>query len=181
MERLALGEEQAWYEWLNGPYASRLKDHIRRKVEDIAYYADAEDVFSEVTLALYISLRYRNARPNSLMAYARAIAKRIVIDSLRRQSVRKRHDSRNFVQDRYEEQYNRVETRLDAKRLLKEARRTGLLSSRECQILEMFHLQELTDAEIARILGMPVNTVKSQRTRAKEKLFRLARAKGYSL
>jgi RNA polymerase sigma-70 factor (ECF subfamily) len=125
--------------------------------------ADAEDAVQEVFVDVWRSASRFDPAQGSEKVFVATIARRRLIDRIRRSRMNSRMDTEESLEDlRYAFPGDEGEIRVDA-----EAAATVVAKLRPDQrkVLRMGLLEGMTHSEIARATGMPLGTVKTQMRR----------------
>lgn len=161
--RCLLGERTAFDDLIQR-WSGPLRRHLRRVVGDQEV---ADDLVQEVWLRVLQGLA-RLRDPSRFRSWLFGIAHRAVMDHLRgryAQGLPSDEDLADIPSDSPEE--GAAQAHMDIERGL------GLLPVTEREVVTLFHLEELSLAEVAAVLSIPVGTVKSRLHRARS-LLRLA-------
>jgi RNA polymerase sigma-70 factor (ECF subfamily) len=125
--------------------------------------ADAEDAVQEIFVDVWRSAARFDPAQGSEKVFVTTIARRRLIDRLRRSKMSHLHDSEDVLEDvRWAEPGNAGEIALEAERA---AAVVARLRPDQRNVLKMGLLQGMTHSEIARATGMPLGTVKTQMRR----------------
>ena len=170
IQRTLSGDETAFAS-LVGKYEKRVHAFVLRKVGD---FQDAEEVTQDVFLRAYDNLSKLRS-PDRFSGWLYVIANRVCVNWLRKQkpvmqslegmSVKEKE---TFFYSRYVSEQHQMKTSEalgDAvEKMLKR------LPKHERKVVRLYYLGGLRVAEIGRILGVPVNTIKSRLGRARRRL-----------
>lgn len=121
------------------------------------------DVFLEIIRDDFAALR-RFRGESSLHSYLTVIARRIVVRQLASwQTVNTEFEESDFadesnVREQFEDARDEIEQLLDC------------LDGNQRKLVELFHLQENSYADISKITGVPVNSIGPSLARAREKM-----------
>jgi len=125
--------------------------------------ADAEDAVQEIFIDVWKSAGRFDPAQGSEKVFVSTIARRRLIDRLRRTKMAHLHDSEEALEDvRWAEPGNEGEVSLEAERA---AAVVARLRPDQRNVLRMGLLEGMTHSEIARATGMPLGTVKTQMRR----------------
>jgi RNA polymerase sigma-70 factor (ECF subfamily) len=125
--------------------------------------ADAEDAVQEIFIDVWKSAGRFDPAQGSEKVFVSTIARRRLIDRLRRTKMNHLHDSEEALEDvRWAEPGNEGEVSLEAERA---AAVVARLRPDQRKVLRMGLLEGMTHSEIARATGMPLGTVKTQMRR----------------
>jgi RNA polymerase sigma-70 factor (ECF subfamily) len=121
--------------------------------------ADAEDATQEIFLDIWRSASRFDATQGSDKVFIAMIARRRLIDRLRKKSAEPPMDSVDTLETvAWSDPGTQSETSVEAEQA---ARAMAGLKPEQKQVLELALLQGMTQTEIAARLGMPLGTVKS--------------------
>jgi RNA polymerase sigma-70 factor (ECF subfamily) len=125
--------------------------------------ADAEEAVQEIFVDVWKSARRYDPSQGSEKVFVATIARRRLIDRIRRGRMNSRMDGEEALEDlRFAEAGNEGEIRVDAERA---ARVVARLRPDQRKVLRMGLLEGMTHSEIANATGMPLGTVKTQMRR----------------
>jgi RNA polymerase sigma-70 factor (ECF subfamily) len=125
--------------------------------------ADAEDAVQEIFVDIWRSAGRYDARQGSEKVFIATIARRRLIDRIRRGKLHGMHDSEEALEDiRWARPGDEGEVAAEAERAAKVVAR---LRPEQRKVLRMGLLEGMTHSEIARATGMPLGTVKTQMRR----------------
>jgi len=125
--------------------------------------ADAEDAVQEIFVDVWRSAARFDAAQGTEKVFVTTIARRRLIDRIRRSKMNSMMDSDEVLEDlRFAEPGNDGEIRVDAE---KAATVVAQLRPDQRKVLRMGLLEGMTHSEIARATGMPLGTVKTQMRR----------------
>jgi RNA polymerase sigma-70 factor (ECF subfamily) len=125
--------------------------------------ADAEDAVQEIFVDVWRSAARYDASQGTEKVFVTTIARRRLIDRIRRGRVNSMMDTEEVLEDlRYAEPGNGGEVRAEAERA---ARVVARLRPDQRKVLRMGLLEGMTHSEIAAATGMPLGTVKTQMRR----------------
>jgi RNA polymerase sigma-70 factor (ECF subfamily) len=125
--------------------------------------ADAEDAVQEIFVDVWRSAGRYDPSQGSEKVFVTTIARRRLIDRLRRSRMSHLHDSEDVLEDvRWAEPGNAGEVAVEAERAAEVVAR---LRPEQRRVLRMGLLEGMTHSEIARATGMPLGTVKTQMRR----------------
>lgn len=125
--------------------------------------ADAEDAVQEIFVDVWKSAGRFNPAQGSEKVFVTTIARRRLIDRIRRGRMNSMMDSDEALEDvRFAEAGNDGEIRVDAE---KAATVVARLRPDQRKVLRMGLLEGMTHSEIAKATGMPLGTVKTQMRR----------------
>jgi len=125
--------------------------------------ADAEDAVQEIFIDVWKSAGRFDAAQGSEKVFITTIARRRLIDRMRRGRMNHLMDSEESLEDlRWAEPGNSGEIRVEAERA---AAVVARLRPEQRKVLRMGLLEGLTHTEIATATGMPLGTVKTQMRR----------------
>jgi RNA polymerase sigma-70 factor (ECF subfamily) len=125
--------------------------------------ADAEDAVQEIFIDVWRSAARFDSRQGSEKVFITTIARRRLIDRIRRGRMNAMMDGEEALEDvRFAEHGNHGEIRVEAERA---AAVVARLKPDQRQVLRMGLLEGLTHSEIASVTGMPLGTVKTQMRR----------------
>jgi len=164
VERIAAGDAQAVDECFD--HYGGLIWSIARRFSPV--YADAEDAVQEIFLAVWRSASRFDPQVASEAAFITTIAKRRLIDRLRRRS--RRLDSAPLGEDPGlvgQVTFHAVEVQEEAERV-----RTvmAMLREDERRVLEMSLMDGLTHSQISEVTSLPLGTVKTHARRGLNRL-----------
>ncbi len=125
--------------------------------------ADAEDAVQEIFVDVWRSAARFDAAQGSEKVFVTTIARRRLIDRMRRSRMNSFMDGQEMLDDlRFAEPGDGGEVRADAEQAAKVVAR---LRPDQCKVLRMGLLEGMTHSEIAGATGMPLGTVKTQMRR----------------
>jgi len=125
--------------------------------------ADAEDAVQEIFIDVWRSAPRFDASQGSVKVFITTIARRRLIDRMRRGRMARLSDPEEVLDDaRWAEPGNGGEIRVEAERA---AAVVARLRPAQRKVLRMGLLEGLTHSEIAKLTGMPLGTVKTQMRR----------------
>jgi RNA polymerase sigma-70 factor (ECF subfamily) len=125
--------------------------------------ADAEDAVQEIFVDVWRSASRFDAAQGSEKVFVTTIARRRLIDRIRRSRASGLHEGEEALEDlRFAEPGNGGEVRAEAERA---AMVVARLRPEQRKVLSMGLLEGLTHSEIAAATGMPLGTVKTQMRR----------------
>jgi RNA polymerase sigma-70 factor (ECF subfamily) len=125
--------------------------------------ADAEDAVQEIFIDVWRSAGRFDAAQGSEKVFITTIARRRLIDRIRRGKMNQMMDSVESLEDvKWAEPGNDGEVRVEAERA---AAVVARLRPDQCKVLRMGLLEGMTHSEIATATGMPLGTVKTQMRR----------------
>jgi RNA polymerase sigma-70 factor (ECF subfamily) len=125
--------------------------------------ADAEDAVQEIFVDVWKSAGRFDPAQGSEKVFVTTIARRRLIDRLRRTRMSHLHDSEEVLEDvRWAHSGDSGEVALEAERA---AAVVARLRPDQRKVLRMGLLEGMTHSEIARATGMPLGTVKTQMRR----------------
>lgn len=125
--------------------------------------ADAEDAVQEIFIDVWRSAPRFDASQGSVKVFITTIARRRLIDRMRRGRMVRLMDPEEVLEDpRWAEPGNDGELRVEAERA---AAVVARLRPAQRKVLRMGLLEGLTHSEIAKVTGMPLGTVKTQMRR----------------
>ena len=157
--------------------ADLIKNAVLRQLTRLSVsaseYNQADDFAQEVLerlLANDCALLRKLHQPRSLNAWLVTLARRHVIDRLRKDAARARYETAYVAEDRTEYGVSPESGEAAAER--KEAVRRALsgLPDSDRIVLELYYVEGLRYAEISAILGLKINTCSARLRRAKAKL-----------
>ncbi|HET7204605.1 MAG TPA: sigma-70 family RNA polymerase sigma factor [Steroidobacteraceae bacterium] len=126
-------------------------------------HADAEDAVQEIFVDVWRSAARYDAAQGSEKVFVSTIARRRLIDRIRRGRMSRMMDGEEALEDvRFAEPGNGGEVRAEAERAAKVVAR---LRPDQRKVLRMGLLEGMTHSEIAAATGMPLGTVKTQMRR----------------
>ena len=126
-------------------------------------HADAEDAVQEILVDVWRSASRYDAVQGSEKTFVSTIARRRLIDRIRRGRMGRLTDGEEALEDvRFAEPGNGGERRAEAENA---ARVVARLRPEQRRVLRMGLLEGLTHSEIAAATGMPLGTVKTQMRR----------------
>jgi RNA polymerase sigma-70 factor (ECF subfamily) len=155
LERMAGGDQSAVRECIEefGPLVWSLSRRLSRTP------ADAEDATQEIFLDIWRSAHRFNGSLGSDKVFIATIARRRLIDRLRKTSAEPPMDSDEVLDTIvWSEPGNSTETAIEAEQA---ARALAQLRPEQRQVLELGLLHGFSQTEIAAKLGMPLGSVKS--------------------
>ncbi|MFA6430235.1 MAG: RNA polymerase sigma factor [Candidatus Paceibacterota bacterium] len=165
-------------DYLNGDEASfpKLVDIYLKSIFNFSYRIigsekDAEDITQEIFLKVWKNLKKFDIE-KSFKTWIFSIAKNTCIDYLRKKrdipmSVFDDEDGGNFIQDNLESEESSPEEKIilkENKKIFDEILKELSITQRE--IIVMKYVNELSLSEVAEIMNMPKDTVKSHHRRA---------------
>jgi RNA polymerase sigma-70 factor (ECF subfamily) len=125
--------------------------------------ADAEDAVQEIFVDVWRSAARFDAAQGSEKVFVTTIARRRLIDRIRRSRMNAFMDGEEMLEDlRFAQPGNGGEVRVDAEQAAKVVAR---LRPDQRKVLRMGLLEGMTHSEIASATGMPLGTVKTQTRR----------------
>lgn len=125
--------------------------------------ADAEDAVQEIFVDIWRCAGRFDPAQGSEKVFVSTIARRRLIDRMRRSRMNQFHDSEEALDDlRYAEPGNSGEVAVEAERA---AKVVAMLRPDQRRVLRMGLLEGMTHSEIASATGMPLGTVKTQMRR----------------
>jgi RNA polymerase sigma-70 factor (ECF subfamily) len=125
--------------------------------------ADAEDAVQEIFVDVWRSAGRFDPAQGSEKVFITTIARRRLIDRIRRSRMNAMMDSDEVLEDlRFAQPGNEGEIRVDAEQA---ATVVARLRPDQLKVLRMGLLEGMTHSEIARATGMPLGTVKTQMRR----------------
>jgi RNA polymerase sigma-70 factor, ECF subfamily len=159
LDRVARGDQKAVKECID-EFGGLVWAIARRMTRS---RADAEDAVQEIFVDVWRSAARFDAQQGSEKVFITTIARRRLIDRIRRSRMNSFMDSEEALEDlRFAEPGNGGEVRSDAERAAKHVAR---LRPDQCKVLRMGLLEGMTHSEIASATGMPLGTVKTQMRR----------------
>jgi RNA polymerase sigma-70 factor (ECF subfamily) len=159
LHRIARGDQQAVRECID-EFGGLVWAIARRMTRS---RADAEDAVQEIFVDVWRSAARFDAAQGSEKVFVTTIARRRLIDRIRRSKMNSMMDSDEVLEDlRFAEPGNDGEIRVDAE---KAAAVVAQLRPDQRKVLRMGLLEGMTHSEIARATGMPLGTVKTQMRR----------------
>lgn len=171
--RCKLGEQDAFHalvERWHGPVWT----FVRRMIGD---GARSDDLTQEVWVRVVRGLP-RLEQPDRFPAWVFTLARRVVLDELRRayrQPDTEEHAEADDVHiGAQDQEFGRLLDRLEMDRAL------ALLTPGDRAAVVLFHLHDLPLADVAEILALPAGTVKSRLHRARRQLHEHLRDRGLS-
>lgn len=125
--------------------------------------ADAEDAVQEIFVDIWRSAGRFDPRQGSEKVFVATIARRRLIDRIRRGKMNHLHDSVEALEDvKFAQPGDEGEVAVEAERA---AQVVAKLRPEQRKVLRMGLLEGMTHSEIARATGMPLGTVKTQMRR----------------
>jgi len=159
LDRIARGDPQAVRECIE-EFGGLVWSIARRMTRS---RADAEDAVQEIFVDVWRSAARFDAAQGTEKVFIATIARRRLIDRIRRSRMAAMMDSDDVLEDlRFAEPGTEGEIRVDAE---KAAAVVAQLRPDQRQVLRMGLLEGMTHSEIARATGMPLGTVKTQMRR----------------
>jgi len=159
LERIAHGDARAVRECIE-QFSGLVWAIARRMTRS---HADAEDAVQEIFVDVWRSAARFDAAQGSEKVFITTIARRRLIDRIRRSRMNCMMDSEEALEDpRFAEPGTAGEIRVDAERAAMEVAK---LRPDQCKVLRMGLLEGMTHSEIASATGMPLGTVKTQMRR----------------
>jgi RNA polymerase sigma factor (sigma-70 family) len=159
LDRIARGDQQAVRECIDG-FGGLVWAIARRMTRS---RADAEDAVQEIFVDVWRSAARFDAAQGSEKVFITTIARRRLIDRIRRSKMNSMMDSDEVLEDlRFAEPGTEGEIRVDAE---KAAAVVAQLRPDQRKVLRMGLLEGMTHSEIAKATGMPLGTVKTQMRR----------------
>jgi RNA polymerase sigma-70 factor, ECF subfamily len=159
LERVAQGDQKAVRQCID-EFGGLVWAIARRMTRS---RADAEDAVQEIFVDVWKSASRYDAAQGSEKVFITTIARRRLIDRIRRGRMNSFMDGEEALEDlRFAEPGNGGEIRAEAERAAKVVAR---LRPDQCKVLRMGLLEGLTHSEIAAATGMPLGTVKTQMRR----------------
>ncbi len=168
------GNPLAWETLING---------FQQKVYSVAYYylrnqQEAEDVTQETFIKVYRMLKTFNADGSAFQPWLLTIAKNSCVDRLRRLKTRQQYEAYPPEVETEDEAGGPADRVNEDQRRDLIYRAMDQVESEYREVLFFKHIQGLRNEDIARILALPVGTVKSRANRARLKLAKLLSATG---
>ena len=140
-----------------------LRPVSRDKLNLLGSRADAEDAVQEIFIDVWRSAARFDATQGSEKVFITTIARRRLIDRIRRGKMSQMMDSVESLEDvKWAEPGNDGEVRVEAERA---AAVVARLRPDQRKVLRMGLLEGMTHSEIATATGMPLGTVKTQMRR----------------
>jgi RNA polymerase sigma-70 factor (ECF subfamily) len=159
LDRIARGDQQAVRECIE-EFGGLVWAIARRMTRS---RADAEDAVQEIFVDVWRSAARFDAAQGSEKVFIATIARRRLIDRIRRSKMNSMMDSDEVLEDlRFAEPGTEGEIRVDAE---KAAAVVAQLRPDQRKVLRMGLLEGMTHSEIAKATGMPLGTVKTQMRR----------------
>lgn len=161
---IAKGDREAFAEFF-GYYAPRLKSFMMRRSADAE---TAEELVQETMLAVWNRAGQYSTAKGSVTAWLYTIARNLRIDRLRKQPAQTMYDI-----DDYEEKSDEPtgeEQLLTRERDEQVSQALDGLPKEQFDVISLSYLDDLTQAEIADRLNVPLGTVKSRMRLAYQKL-----------
>lgn len=159
LERIARGDQQAVRQCID-EFGGLVWAIARRMTRS---RADAEDAVQEIFVDVWRSAGRFDATQGSEKVFITTIARRRLIDRIRRGRMDSLCDDEEALEDiRFADWSNGGEVRADAERA---AAAVSRLRPDQLKVLRMGLLEGLTHSEIAEATGMPLGTVKTQMRR----------------
>jgi RNA polymerase sigma-70 factor (ECF subfamily) len=159
LERVARGDAQAVRQCID-EFGGLVWAIARRMTRS---RADAEDAVQEIFVDVWRSAGRYDAAQGSEKVFVTTIARRRLIDRIRRGRMNAMMDSEEALEDpRFAEAGNGGEIRAEAERA---AQVVARLRPDQRKVLRMGLLEGMTHSEIAAATGMPLGTVKTQMRR----------------
>jgi RNA polymerase sigma-70 factor, ECF subfamily len=157
--RVARGDAQAVREFI-AEFGGLVRAIARRMART---RADADDAVQEIFVDVWRSASRFDPSRGSEKVFVTTIARRRLIDRLRRTKMSHLHESEEALEDiRWAEPGDAGEVALEAERA---AAVVARLRPDQRKVLSMGLLEGMTHSEIARATGMPLGTVKTQMRR----------------
>jgi len=159
LDRVARGDQKAVRECID-EFGGLVWAIARRMTRS---RADAEDAVQEIFVDVWRSAARFDAQQGTEKVFITTIARRRLIDRIRRSRMSAFMDSEEVLEDlRFAEPGNGGEIRADAEQAAKVVAR---LRPDQRKVLRMGLLEGMTHSEIASATGMPLGTVKTQMRR----------------
>jgi len=159
LERMARGDQQAVRDCID-EFGGLVWAIARRMTRS---RADAEDAVQDIFIDVWRSAARFDAAQGSEKVFITTIARRRLIDRIRRSKMATMMDSDEVLEDlRFAEPGTEGEIRVDAE---KAAAVVAQLRPDQRKVLRMGLLEGMTHSEIAKATGMPLGTVKTQMRR----------------
>ncbi|NJD30912.1 MAG: sigma-70 family RNA polymerase sigma factor [Gammaproteobacteria bacterium] len=159
LERVARGDQKAVRECID-EFGGLVWAIARRMTRS---RADAEDAVQEIFVDVWRSAARFDAAQGSEKVFVTTIARRRLIDRIRRGRMNSMMDGEESLEDlRFAEPGNGGEVRAEAEQAAKVVAR---LRPDQRKVLRMGLLEGMTHSEIASATGMPLGTVKTQMRR----------------
>jgi RNA polymerase sigma factor (sigma-70 family) len=159
LQRIARGDEPAVRECIE-EFGGLVRAIARRMTRT---RADAEDAVQEIFVDVWRSAGRFDAAQGSEKVFITTIARRRLIDRIRRSRMNSQMDPESVLEDiQFAAPGNEGEVRVDAE---KAASVVAQLRPGQRRVLIMGLLEGMTHSEIARATGMPLGTVKTQMRR----------------
>ena len=163
LDGLLQGNKRAWDRFV-ADHAAVIYAAVRRKLASSSYLDEAEDVVQEVFVKLcrndFKLLRSFDPERAKLTTFLTVIATTTTIDHLRK----KRPEQGGL--DEMPEHLASVEAKEPARIKIPE----GLLPDRQAMVIKMLYMQEMEVAEVAKLLGIEPQTVRSLHHKALTRL-----------
>ena len=170
------GDDQAQARFY-AEFAGLVRCAVVRKLGATGAYdalrSDVDDMCNEVFARLFADdcrLLRRLHKPRSIQAWLMTIAQNHAVDQVRKWGVRWRTQA--VAKETHEQRYNEgPDARaIASERLALLNKHLNALSYHERLVLDLFFVQGLKHVEIARVLGININTASARLRRAKAKL-----------
>ena len=159
LHRMAQGDQRAMRECID-EFGGLVWAIARRMTRS---RADAEDAVQEIFVDVWKCAGRFDAAQGSEKVFVTTIARRRLIDRIRRSRMNSMMDSEEALEDpRFAEPGTEGEIRVDAERA---ATVVAKLRPDQLKVLRMGLLEGMTHSEIAKATGMPLGTVKTQMRR----------------
>ena len=159
LERIAAGDRGAVSECIE-QFGGLVWSIARRMTRS---RADAEDAVQEIFVDVWRSAGRFDPAQGSEKVFVTTIARRRLIDRIRRARMAQFHDSEECLEDaRWAEPGTSGEVAVEAERA---AKVVANLRPDQRKVLRMGLLEGMTHSEIAKATGMPLGTVKTQMRR----------------
>jgi RNA polymerase sigma-70 factor (ECF subfamily) len=159
LERVARGDQQAVRQCID-EFGGLVWAIARRMTRS---RADAEDAVQDIFIDVWRSAARYDASQGSEKVFVTTIARRRLIDRIRRGRMNAMMDGEEALEDlRFAEKGNEGEILAEAERA---AQVVARLRPDQRKVLRMGLLEGLTHSEIATATGMPLGTVKTQMRR----------------
>jgi RNA polymerase sigma-70 factor (ECF subfamily) len=157
MERVARERDREAFQRLFLQFGPKIKALMMRSGSDAH---SAEDLVQDVMLTLWRKAHLYAADRGSVSAWIFTIARNVRIDRLRRQSSRVYEDIADVDLEAPEADGEEVAETKQRDRLVGQA--LADLPPDQRRVVEMSFIQDMPQAEIARVLNLPLGTVKSR-------------------
>jgi RNA polymerase sigma-70 factor (ECF subfamily) len=154
-------------------YGTNLYNFVRSRVPD----SDVEDVIQEIFLSVH-RRHMEGAEPSRMNAYFWAIARNTVVDFYRASHRRNAMFDGTECDELADLSQDAFERMGDAERRNSLARSLSLVPSADQILLYLKYFEDLPTGEIAKLLGVPHNTVVSRILKARMRLERMAESAG---